>query len=96
MTVSNMLIKMELPRELLGVLDVSETDLGPKLKILIALELVREGRISTGKGAELLGVSKADFIRLLSEQDIPYFNETADELTEQITTISPLLDKLPL
>ena len=58
-------VSLELPKDMLGTLDVSETRLGTRLKELIAIELFREGRISSGKGAELLGVPKVDFIRLL-------------------------------
>lgn len=88
-----MTISFELPRELLGALDVSEADLTTKLKTLIALELVREGRVSSGKAADLVGISKAEFVQLLAVQGIPYFTETADELAGQVAAAACLLDK---
>lgn len=49
-----MTVSLDLPRDLLGALDVPLTDVEVRLRELIALGLFREGRISSGKGAELL------------------------------------------
>ena len=77
-------VQLELPRDLLSALDVAEEELEPRLKMLIALELFREGRISSGKAAELLGQSKEAFVGLLDRHDIPYFTETPGEVTRQV------------
>lgn len=44
-------VELELPRDLLGALEVTEQELEAELKRLIALELFREERISSGKAA---------------------------------------------
>lgn len=54
-------VELDLPRDLLGVLRVKD-ELGPELKLLIALELFREEKISSGKAAEVVGLSKSAFI----------------------------------
>ena len=46
-------VELDLPRALLGALDVTESELEPRLRALIALELFREQQISSGKAAEL-------------------------------------------
>lgn len=74
------------------VLDVAEEGLEPRLKTLIALELFREDRISSGKAAELLGVSKMAFVQLLAQHGIPYFTETPAELGEQVTAVEETFD----
>lgn len=58
-------VNLDFPRDLLGVFNVPEGKLGDRIRELIALELFREGRISSGKGAELVGVSKITFVRFL-------------------------------
>ena len=63
------------------------------MRELIALELFREGRISSGKGAELLGVSKLEFIHLLARREIPYFTESSEELAAEVVTLEQLLDE---
>ena len=62
----NLVVNINLPRDLLGALEITEMQLPARLKELIALELFRERRISSGKGAELLEISKWEFIRLLA------------------------------
>jgi predicted HTH domain antitoxin len=86
-------ISLELPRDLLGALNVPETGLSTRLKELIALELFREGRISSGKGAELLGLSKAEFIQLLARYNINYFTESPAELIAEVAALEQLLNE---
>jgi predicted HTH domain antitoxin len=84
-------VRLELPRDLLGALDVAEVHIAGRLRELIALELYREGRISAGKGAELLGLSKRAFVDLLAQQGINYFSESPEELAEQVADLERLL-----
>jgi predicted HTH domain antitoxin len=48
------------------------------------LELYREGLISSGKAAELMGLPRADFIKHAGRQGIPYFQLTREELRREI------------
>ena len=85
-------VELEFPRDLLGALQTTESELESELKRLIALELFREERISSGKAAELLGISKAEFIDLLDRHGIAYFTETPEELEAQVETLRELRD----
>ena len=88
-------VNINLPRDLLGALDVPEVRVERRLRELIAFELVREGRISTGKGAEMLGIAKWAFIQLLAQRDIDYFTETPEELADQVADLQRLLPAEP-
>ena len=46
---------------------------------LVTLELYRRGSISSGKAAELLGMSRWEFVRHASRLGISYFDMTEDE-----------------
>lgn len=81
---SNLTVNLSLPRDLLGTLDIPEAQLASQILELVALELVRQGRISTGKGAELLGVAKADFIQILARHQVDYFTITPAELEAEV------------
>jgi len=89
--VTTLTVALDLPRDLLGALEVPQTEIEARLRKLIALELFREGRISSGKGAELLGISKLAFIQLLSQHQIETFTETLDELESDLETLDRLL-----
>ncbi len=86
-------VQLEFPRNLLGALDVPENQLENRLKELIILELVESRMISLGKGAELLGKGRMDFIRLLAKKEIAYFTESPDELSHQILSVEQMLEK---
>lgn len=85
-------VSINLPRDLVGALDIPPSHLAPYLQEVIALELFRQGRISSGKAAELLGLCKLDFIRLLSKYNIPYFTESPEELGAEIATTQRLFN----
>jgi predicted HTH domain antitoxin len=74
---------------------VAEHELEPGLKRLIALGLFREERISSGTAAELLGLSKAEFIDLLDRHGVAYFRETLEELAAQMEALRELRDDPP-
>ena len=88
-------VSIDLPSDLLGTLDVPRASVERQLRELIAFELVREGRISTGKGADLLKMTKQEFVQLLATRGIDYFTETPDELTDQATALHTLLKPEP-
>ena len=48
------------------------------------LELVREGKMSSGKAAEVLGVTRWDFLDLMSERNVPHVNFSPQELAQQL------------
>jgi len=45
----------------------------------VALRLFKEGKISSGYGAELLGVSLANFLELIQERGIPLTHYTKED-----------------
>jgi predicted HTH domain antitoxin len=85
-------IHVSFPRDLLAALDVPEVQVEKRLRELIVVELVREDRISTGKGAELLGLSKGTFIQILGERGVDYFTESPEELAAQVEDLRRVLD----
>lgn len=48
------------------------------------VELFKEGSISTGTGAELLGMPLYDFIQFLGQHQISIFNHTPEELAQDV------------
>ena len=86
-------VNLVLPSDLLVALNVSEAGLSEKIKQCVAFELLREGFISTGKAADLLDISKFDFIQLLAHQNISYFTESPEELGSQVLAVEKLLNE---
>ena len=76
-------IEVELPRDLLMALDISTVEANQKAREWMALELFREGHISTGKAGEILGLTKSQFIDLLNQRGIPYLDLSPEELAHE-------------
>ena len=87
-------VEVELPRDLLIALNISVAEAGQKSKEWIALELFRQGKVSSGKAAELLGISKVEFIALLDHYAIPYLDLTREELLSDVQAAMDAARKL--
>jgi predicted HTH domain antitoxin len=85
-------VPLQVPSDILSVLNVSQLELPDRLRQLVALELFREEKISAGKAAEMLGISKRDFVQLLAKHDIHYFRQEPEELTEEIRIVEQIID----
>lgn len=55
---------------------------------LILLGLYQEGRISGGKTAELLGLTRRGFVSLLARKGLDYFRLTSDEWAEEVAAVN--------
>ena len=72
-------VNLELGEALVVLLHQLNQPVQQAVRELIVLELYRRGTISSGKAAELLGMSRWEFIHHASQLGIPYFAMTADE-----------------
>jgi predicted HTH domain antitoxin len=56
----------------------------------LILSLFTEGRISSGKVARLLNITRVEFLALLRSRGIAYINHTPDELREEFAAVEQL------
>ena len=84
MTMAALRVEFELPRELISALNIPESDLGRRAKESVVLEFFLEGEISAGRAAEILGISKAAFIALLNQRNLPYLDSDLQELEREV------------
>ncbi|HBA39587.1 MAG: hypothetical protein A2W73_01935 [Deltaproteobacteria bacterium RIFCSPLOWO2_12_55_13] len=72
-------VTIELPPEVLQFLG-SEEEARREAKVALVLDLVRRGRISRAKAAELLQMSLWDLPALLAQYRIPWFDYSPEDL----------------
>ena len=77
-------VTIELPKGLLAGLSGRFSNPSDKIKELTALELYREGEISSGKAAELLNMERFEFIKYASRLGIPFLDLTEEELEKDV------------
>jgi predicted HTH domain antitoxin len=81
-----MTLEIAVPRDLFAMLGFSRYKAVEAIKEFSVLGLYQERRISCGKAAELMGIRKGEFIRLLARKGMPYFDYTEEELEEEFQT----------
>jgi predicted HTH domain antitoxin len=74
--------------------DLKVDDLRRRVREGIALSLFREGKVSSGLAAEMLGISRQEFLQLLYDKGLPYFEFSREELKEEFEAINELNEKL--
>jgi predicted HTH domain antitoxin len=78
-------INIDLEEDVVALLRQSNQPVERAARELIVLELYRRGTISSGKAAQLLGMSRVEFIQHASRLGIPYFAMTEDEWKNEHT-----------
>ena len=84
---------LELGEDLIGVLATLERPVEQSARELIVLELYRERKISSGRSAELLGISLLEFIQLSSKLGIPFLDITDEELAQDVEVANEIARK---
>jgi predicted HTH domain antitoxin len=85
-----MTINIPLDSELAGVLQMFDRPLKDTARELIVLELYRQGKISSGKAAELAGMPRIAFIQHASDLGIPFFDMTEEEWRAEVDQVRKL------
>ncbi len=75
-------ISIELPDEIIELF--GENELEASLRKWAVLELVRAGKLSSGKAAEVLEMTRWEFMELMSDYDVPMADFPEEELERQL------------
>ncbi len=79
-------LQITFPKDLLTFLG-TQLQAEETAREFIILGLYQENRISGGKAAELLGLTRRGFISLLARKGIDYFRLTPDEWIEEVAAV---------
>lgn len=77
-------IEITLPSEMLDRLSTTYQDSADLIKEAAVLEIYREGKISSGKAAEILRMERFEFIKYAGMKGIPFIRITPEELEEEV------------
>lgn len=79
------ILKMELPETVFSALDADPKEFTRQMRIAAATKWYELGRISQNKGAEIAGLSRAEFIDALSDAKVSALQITPEQLREELT-----------
>jgi predicted HTH domain antitoxin len=69
---------------------ISKEDIQNHIEEWLVLSLFTQERISSGKAAQLLNISRIEFLKRLHRYHINYFNYSNEELAEEFDAIKHL------
>ncbi|HZO26326.1 MAG TPA: UPF0175 family protein [Chloroflexota bacterium] len=81
-------LTVELPESVVQKLGPTSQHATRHLAELALIELFRQGELSGGKAAELLGLSRAEWLDLLARHDVPHTVVTQESLAHDLKTLA--------
>jgi predicted HTH domain antitoxin len=75
-------VQVELPEEPLISLKETPDSFAKEMKILAAVKLFELGRLSSGRAAQLAGMSRVEFLLILGRYQVSPFSLTSAELDQ--------------
>ncbi|AGK61253.1 hypothetical protein Asulf_01257 [Archaeoglobus sulfaticallidus PM70-1] len=82
-------ISVQIPQELARILGVKASELPKVVRLYLAIELYREGKVSLGKASEIAGLSKWEMMEILASKGISLQYDEED-LKEDIEVLESL------
>jgi len=76
-------VSVDLDNDVVALLRSQNQPVQQAVREMLVLELYRRGTISSGKGAQLLGMSRPQFIAFASHLGIAFFDMTEDEWVQE-------------
>ena len=83
-------ISVKVPRDLVRILKVKDEEVPKLVRLYLAIELYREGKVSLGKAAEIAGVTKWEMTEILASKEVPIQYDVED-LEKDIKILEELL-----
>ena len=83
-------VSMEIPDEMVEFAMPSNKDEQLRINAMILYPYIRQGMISHGRAAEILGIFKIDLITLYGKMGLSYIDMSEDEMEEELETVKYL------
>jgi predicted HTH domain antitoxin len=77
-------LKMQYPRGFELAVHMTKEEMERHIRLMAALKMFELGKISSGKAAELAGMSRVEFLETCGRYRVSVFNYPDEEATEEI------------
>lgn len=86
-------VPMRIPEGMAPFLEDEDREQTFQRNAMFLYSLIQSQRISHGRAAEILGVSKWDLIEFYNQMGMPYLNQSKAELMEELRTFDRLKEQ---
>ncbi len=77
-------LSIEMPEEVFSALHRSPEEFAKEMRLVAAIHWYSRGEVSQGRGAEIAGLSRREFLEALYRAEVPACQETIEELREGV------------
>jgi predicted HTH domain antitoxin len=77
-------ISIDFPTDILLAINESENDLKKRIKIILAIQLYKSQKITIGKAAQISGLTRLEFEKVLSDNNISISNLNERDILRDI------------
>jgi Uncharacterised protein family (UPF0175). len=77
-------VTLRYPEELASAVQTTPEELDAQIRLMAALKMFELGELSSGKAAELAGLSRAEFLEMCGRYRVSIFNYPPEEVAREI------------
>jgi predicted HTH domain antitoxin len=77
-------VTLEYPEGLELAVQTTPEEMGAQIRLMAALKMFELGKLSSGKAAELAGLSRIEFLEQCGRYRVSIFNYSAEELRDEL------------
>lgn len=77
-------LKIKYPTGFEHAVHMTKEEIEQHIRLMAALKMFELGKVSSGKAAELAGMSRVEFLETCSRYRVSVFNYPAEEIEEEI------------
>jgi predicted HTH domain antitoxin len=80
-----MTLTIEIPEGLETAVSTTRQEFEAQIRLMAALKMFELGKLSSGKAAQLAGISRVEFFEMCGRYQVSIINYSADELEAELT-----------
>ncbi len=87
-------LKIKYPKGFEMAVHLTKFELEQHLCLMAALKMFELGKITSGKAAELAGMSRTDFFEVCGKYHVSIFNYADDEIASELNAEMEIIEKV--
>jgi predicted HTH domain antitoxin len=87
-------LTITLPSDFELAVTTTSEELGAQVRLMAALKMLELGKLSSGKAAELAGMSRVEFFEMCGRYRVSIFNYSPEDLESELQRDGETLDKV--
>lgn len=81
-----MTLTIDYPDGLDTAVSMTKQEFTAEVRLMAALKMFEIGKLSSGKAAQLAGISRVEFFEMCGQYQVPIMNYSADEIEAELTS----------